>query len=83
MRIVLGTLTVLLASSALQTAAGQEYPWCAIYDMEGSVTNCGFVSREQCSWTVSGVGGYCAPNPFYAAAVASPRQPRKHRRSRP
>jgi hypothetical protein len=83
MRIVLSALTMLLASAAPRPVASQEYPWCAIYDMEGSVTNCGFVSREQCSWTVSGVGGYCAPNPFYAAAVASPRQQRKQRRSRP
>ncbi|NVO14602.1 MAG: DUF3551 domain-containing protein [Rhodoplanes sp.] len=50
-----------------QTAA-PVWPWCAEYDMEGAVVNCGFATREQCMATVSGVGGGCRPN----AAVVAP-----------
>lgn len=66
---------VLLTAAAIQAAAAQDYPWCAVYDMQGSVTNCGFVSLEQCRWTVSGVGGYCAQNPYLAAAPAGRPRP--------
>lgn len=49
------------------------WPWCAEYDMEGAVVNCGFASREQCMATISGVGGGCRPN----TAVADP-SPKRH-----
>jgi hypothetical protein len=48
--------------------AAPVWPWCAEYDMEGAVVNCGFATREQCMATVSGVGGGCRPN----TAVAEP-----------
>lgn len=44
------------------TPAAPVWPWCAEYDMEGAVVNCGFATREQCLATVSGVGGGCRPN---------------------
>ena len=55
------------------------YPWCAVYgaDMSG-VSNCGFLTWEQCMATVSGVGGFCEPNQFYNPS----RKPRRHYRRR-
>jgi hypothetical protein len=42
------------------------YPWCAVYGGRGGGgTNCGFLTIEQCRATVSGIGGFCAPNQFY------------------
>jgi hypothetical protein len=29
------------------------------------VSNCGFLTIEQCRATVSGIGGFCVPNQFY------------------
>ena len=48
------------------------YPWCANYGGgdEGGGSNCGFSTYEQCMATVSGIGGFCDPNPFYNAAFA-------------
>jgi hypothetical protein len=54
------------------------YPWCAVYGGRGGGgTNCGFLTIEQCRATVSGIGGFCAPNQFYnprPAARARKRQ---------
>jgi hypothetical protein len=42
------------------------YPWCAVYSGDGGGgTNCGFLTIQQCRDTVSGIGGFCAPNQFY------------------
>ncbi len=43
------------------------YPWCAQYGGMGGGggRNCGFVTWEQCQAAISGVGGYCEPNPFF------------------
>jgi hypothetical protein len=70
MRNVLLAAVALAALSipAISTSANAEvvYPWCAYYTFrDGDATNCGFVNRQQCLATVSGVGGYCAPNPRY------------------
>ncbi|MGB2597763.1 MAG: DUF3551 domain-containing protein [Pseudolabrys sp.] len=54
------------------------YRWCAVYSGDGGGgTNCGFLTIQQCRDTVSGVGGFCAPNQFYnpkPAARARKRQ---------
>jgi hypothetical protein len=34
-------------------------------DSAVAATNCGFLTLEQCRASVSGVGGFCVPNPFY------------------
>lgn len=57
------------------------YPWCAVYSGDGGGgTNCGFLTIEQCRATVSGIGGFCAPNQFYnpKASTDRARKPRKH-----
>jgi len=70
-----------MSASALPAAAAQ-YPWCANYsgDDGGGGTNCGFATIEQCRNTISGMGGYCGPNPFYQGPAAG-KQPRKRKRS--
>jgi len=51
-------LTLMVATGTYANAAA----WCAYYD-ENEGTNCGFYTLQQCQEDVSGVGGYCAPNP--------------------
>ena len=59
---VLGLL--LLAAPA--HAQRDPYRWCAEYGrFGGGGTNCYFVNLWQCQQAISGVGGYCRPNPFY------------------
>ncbi len=66
MRAALFVVAILAAGVALgPRAQAQNYPWCASYDTGDQATNCGFVSREQCMATVSGIGGFCTPNNTY------------------
>ena len=67
MRVPLSVLIILIGTHVMNTGAqAQDYPWCAYYSTgDGNSTNCGFVTREQCMASVSGVGGQCEPNNFY------------------
>lgn len=66
MRAMIFGVAVVAAGAGLSTAAqAQNYPWCAFYDTGDQAINCGFVSREQCMATVSGIGGFCMPNNTY------------------
>ncbi len=72
MRTLLFVLQILVAAAVIGTQAeAQNYPWCAIYDTADAVYNCGFVSREQCMATVSGIGGFCQPNTQYQAPAST------------
>jgi len=68
---------------ALTPAQADPYKWCAVYDGDmGGATNCGFVTLDQCRATVSGIGGFCAPNNFYTGPSEPPaRRVRKARKS--
>jgi hypothetical protein len=49
-------------------AKAQNHPWCAIYSdvgVVGGITNCGFITFEQCSRTARRVDGFCRLNPRY------------------
>lgn len=52
---------------ASSPASSDPYRWCAEYGgfRGGGGTNCYFVTIQQCRAAVSGVGGFCRPNPFY------------------
>jgi hypothetical protein len=80
MRPILMALTALAALAAFTptSAYADQYKWCAEYGgMEGGGgRNCGFVTLEQCRATISGIGGWCEPNPFYTGPE---RQSRKQR----
>jgi hypothetical protein len=69
MRTALATLVLLAAAASLDGAKADPYRWCAHYSGNGgNGSNCYFTSLEQCRWAVSGVGGSCGLNPFYAGA---------------
>ena len=66
---------VVFAPSVVQAAP---YKWRAVYAAFGA-TNCGFVTIEQCRATISGIGGFCDPNPFYTGPDKKPtKRTRKH-----
>jgi hypothetical protein len=66
MRNVLLVLGLLLLTSPAH-AQRDPYRWCAVYGgfYGGGATNCYFIHLWQCQQAISGVGGYCRPNPFY------------------
>ena len=61
--------------AAVPPAAAQTYPWCAEYNGRGGGgRNCGFVTREQCMATISGIGGMCVRNLLYPDRDERPRK---------
>lgn len=88
MRIIFIALITLMVGSALDAARADPYRWCANYGGgfdDGGSQNCYFVTIEQCEAAVSGVGGFCTPNPFYdGRPVTTPEdyQPRRRYRRR-
>ena len=67
----MAALAALAIVAFTESAAANEYPWCAQYGGRGGGgRNCGFVSWEQCMQTVRGMGGFCEPNAFYRNATA-------------
>ena len=69
---LLGLAAVIAGLSfAPATASAQSgyklYPYCAYYNVKGGATNCYFSTLAQCRAAVSGIGGSCSVNPFYAA----------------
>ena len=63
--VLLAALEATLVSLSSPTHAEIEYAWCAVYKSDAG-TNCGFVSFDQCLATISGIGGFCYPNPAYS-----------------
>ena len=84
MRSAAAAFVFLTAGALLDTAKADPYPWCAEYTGGGlgGSSNCYFMTIEQCRATVSGVGGYCSPNPFYTGAPVNQR-PAPRRRPQP
>jgi hypothetical protein len=62
--LVLITFVALSLSPAAARAAANG-SWCANYGtgLDGAI-NCGYTSFEQCRATVSGIYGFCTPNPY-------------------
>jgi hypothetical protein len=81
MRIALAAFALLAAGSLFDTAKADPYPWCAEYTGGGlgGSSNCYFMTIEQCRATVSGVGGFCSPNPFYTGPSVARPSPRRAR----
>ena len=82
MRFAVAALVTLIAGLVLDSTQAQAqadpYRWCAQYSGRGGATNCYFMTIGQCQAAVSGVGGFCRPNPFYTGG-GQPR--RKYRRA--
>jgi hypothetical protein len=76
--VTLAALAVLLLAAG-ETRA-QYAPWCATYSDRFAAERCGFVSFEQCRLEVRGIGGFCYPNPWYAAVPRYTRPRAKRRR---
>ena len=86
MRLILAA-GVLLATLAIPagSAYAQPYPYCAIAGGYNSYENCHYPSFGACLAAVSGVGGFCQPNPRFVGYYDTSReQPlrRKPRRAR-
>lgn len=66
MRTIPFVLITLIALSLSTTAAsaGGNGSWCANFGTGHSGINCSFKSFEQCRETVSGIYGFCQPNPY-------------------
>jgi hypothetical protein len=84
--VILAMLT-LSAFAALGTqpaaAVGTRYPFCLQGNDQPGLSNCTFVSYEQCQATASGRRLYCVPNPFYAGNGHDPRADRRPNRLPP
>jgi hypothetical protein len=55
---------VVVSLSTTAARAGANGSWCANYGTGHSGTNCSYTSFEQCRASVSGVYGFCQPNPY-------------------
>ncbi len=61
-------IAALVFASTPASAQGYRlYPWCANYNTDSGLSNCSFSTRRQCEATISGNGGTCDFNSFYAA----------------
>ncbi|HWL31327.1 MAG TPA: DUF3551 domain-containing protein [Xanthobacteraceae bacterium] len=77
---IFGALFAGLAVDAMYSGAhaADPYRWCAEYGLRGGgATNCYFMTLGQCRAAVSGVGGFCRPNPFYTGPASKPRRTRR------
>jgi hypothetical protein len=74
MRNIIFAAALAIAGTAFGgTANADPYRWCAEYGSGGrsSGTNCYFMTIQQCQSAISGVGGFCRPNPFYTGRQSS------------
>lgn len=69
----------LLAASAVTASAvvpagavGTRYPFCIQGDDQPGLSNCTFVSYEQCQASASGRRLWCIANPYYAGNGDAP-----------
>jgi hypothetical protein len=74
------SLSALFVLASAPVGQAQDWPWCADLagDEGGGGTNCGFASWRQCQIYISGIGGWCYPNPHYRGEPA----PRRRQRQR-
>jgi hypothetical protein len=72
---------VLICGAFGNSAHADPYRWCAEYGGRGGGgTNCYFTTLGQCRATISGVGGFCRPNPFYNGRPVTIPEDRQARR---
>jgi hypothetical protein len=92
MRLMLPLLAALAVAPALAATPvkADPYKWCAVYGGFGSSREgCYYVTLAQCQATVSGLGGFCKPSPWYdGKPVRTPEdgyayRPRKKHRAKP
>jgi hypothetical protein len=55
--------TAMIMLLAIEAHAGQSAAWCAwLSGYQGFISDCSYLTLEQCRVTIRGAGGYCAPN---------------------
>jgi Protein of unknown function (DUF3551) len=59
-------------SASIGTGAAAQGQFCATYNDDATPMDCSFTTLQMCQQSVSGVGGYCAPQ---ALAPAMPPPP--------
>jgi hypothetical protein len=57
-------LSAVAASFLSAGGARADGGWCANYGTGHSGSDCSFTSAAQCHATLSGLSGFCQPNPF-------------------
>ncbi len=62
----LGIVFGVTLGAAPAEAVGTRYPFCLQGDDQPGLSNCTFVSYEQCQATASGRRLWCIANPYYA-----------------
>jgi hypothetical protein len=77
LRLAIAVLATLVAGSLIDSAEADPYRWCAQYSGRTGGTNCYFMTIGQCQAAVSGVGGFCRPNPFYTGGGEPRRKARR------
>ena len=84
-KIILGAAAITGFAAAALFAPGNAqanpYKWCAVLNVGDAAYNCSFVTIEQCRASVSGIGGFCEPNPFYGEPGRIPAKTARTRRS--
>jgi hypothetical protein len=61
---IAGVLVLLFAAPL--AAHADPYPWCAVYGGFGNTReSCYYMTIAQCRASVSGLGGWCKPSPWY------------------
>ena len=64
MRAIPLALLICCVSLPFGSGARAAESWCANYGTGHSGTDCSFTSFAQCQATLSGLSGFCQPNPF-------------------
>ena len=65
---------LLLCAFVASPASADPYRWCAVGIGGDGLSNCYFLTLEQCRAAVSGAGYFCRPNNFYTGADDLPRR---------
>jgi len=67
-----GLLSTFLAVMVLTATNATAGSWCASYSgKRGGSENCTFTTADQCRAQVSGLGGWCRPNPYPGTAFGT------------
>ena len=82
MRALLAVIGIVALGS---TAQADPYRWCAVYGdgfRGGGSQSCYFMTLAQCRAQISGLGGFCRPNPYFdGRPVRTPEERGRNRRS--
>jgi Protein of unknown function (DUF3551) len=67
-----GLVLISLATLLLTIADAAAGDWCASYGgKKGGSESCGYPTLQQCQANLSGIGGFCRPNPFPGTAFGT------------